>query len=114
LASEIRKMAEVFKILGDETRLKILKLLVSNTVDSLCVTDLAKMLGITQQATSQHIKLMKMAGFLEPDKKGNYVYYKINMNKFMKVKKEIDNLFEMAFVKCRDCQNIGNCTECIR
>lgn len=107
-------MVEIFKVLGDETRLKIIKLLASNTVDSLCVTDLAKKTGISQQAASQHIKLMRMTGFLEPNKIGYHVYYKINMNNLLKMKQDIDSLFEMAFVKCTDCENYPDCTECIR
>lgn len=109
-----KKTVEIFKVLGDETRLKIIKLLASNTVESLCVTDLAKMIGISQQAASQHIKLMKMAGFLEPNKKGYHVYYTINMSNLIKMKKNIDELFEMAFVKCTDCEKFPNCNECIK
>lgn len=108
-----KEMVEIFKVLGDGTRLKIIKLLASNTVDSLCVTDLAKRAGVSQQAASQHIKLMKMTGFLEPNKKGNRVYYKINMGNLMKMKKDIDTLFKMAFVKCEDCEHYPDCTDCI-
>ena len=107
------RMAELFKVLGDETRLKIIKLLASNTVDSLCVTDLAKQNGISQQAASQHI-MMKMAGILEPNKVGQHVYYKINLSNFRTMKQDMDQLFEMAFVQCRDCEHYPNCTDCVK
>ena len=108
------KIVDVIKALGDSSRLKIIKLLASNTVDSICVSDLAKRIGITQQATSQHIKILKMVGILEPNKKGFYVFYKINLNNFRKIKEDLDHLFEMAFVKCIDCPDEGNCTDCDR
>lgn len=106
------KIIDVFKVLGDDTRLKIIKLLASNTVDSLSVTDLSKLVGISQQAASQHMKLMKMVGILEPNKKGYHVYYKINIQNLIKIKKDIDKLFNMAFVKCSNCEFYPNCTEC--
>ncbi|MGD9156594.1 MAG: metalloregulator ArsR/SmtB family transcription factor [Bacillota bacterium] len=111
MATLTKKMEEIFKVLGDETRLKIIKLLASNTLDSLCVTDLANKIGISQQAASQHIKLMKMTGFLEPKKKGLHVYYKINIDNLINFKKDIDTLFDMAFMKCEDCKNCLNCDE---
>ena len=108
------KIVDVIKALGDSTRLKIIKLLASNTVDSICVSDLADRIGITQQATSQHIKILKMVGILEPNKKGLYVYYKINLSNFRKIKEDLDHLFEMAFMKCIDCPDQDNCDDCMR
>ena len=108
------KIVDVIKALGDSTRLRIIKLLASNTVDSICVSDLAKRIGITQQATSQHIKILKMVGILEPNKKGLYVYYNINLSNFRKIKDDLDHLFEMAFVKCIDCPDEENCEDCTR
>ena len=108
------RIVDVIKALGDSTRLKIIRLLASSTVDSICVSDLAKRIGITQQATSQHIKILKMVGILEPNKQGFYVYYKINLSNFRKIKADLDQLFEMAFVKCEDCLEKDNCEDCIK
>jgi ArsR family transcriptional regulator len=108
-----RKAVERLKIFGDETRLKIIKLLASNTVDSLCVNDLANYVGISQQAASQHLKLMKMAGFLYSTRQGNHIYYRLDVKTFRKMKEDFNNLFDMAFKKCEDCDKYPECKDCI-
>lgn len=94
------KMAEVFKALGDPTRLRIIRMLASNMVDTLCVADLAGQLGITQPAASQHIKVLKNIGILEPNKKGFRVYYTVDRDMMLAYKQNIDELFELAFQRC--------------
>ena len=99
---KVKLMAEVFKALGDSNRLRIIKMLASNMENSLCVVDLAKRLGITQPAASQHIKVLKNIGILEPNREGYHVYYYINKKILKKYKVEIDELFKIAFEKCSD------------
>jgi len=78
----------------------IIKLLASNMQDTLCVTDVAVKLGITQPAASQHIKVLKNIGLLEENRKGYKVYYSINHTVFLELKNEVDGLFLKAFEKC--------------
>ena len=94
------KMSEVFKALGDPKRLRIIRMLASNMENNLCVVDLAKKLGVTQPAASQHIKVLKNVGILEPNRDGFHVYYNINTDVLNDYKKNIDELFKMAFMKC--------------
>jgi len=93
-------MAEVFKALGDPTRLSIIRMLASEMEKDLCVVDLAKKLGITQPAASQHIKILKSVGILEPKRNGNRVHYNLNADVLTIYKEKIDGLFELAFKKC--------------
>ena len=90
----VRNMAEVFKALGDPTRLRIIRMLAWEMEDSLCVADLAGKLGITQPAASQHIKVLKNIGVLEPNRKGFRVYYNINTDVLVDYKEFIDELFK--------------------
>ena len=103
------KMAEVFKALGDVNRMKIIKILASNPDESLCVTDIAAFVKITQPATSQHIKVLKNVGILVSKRIGNKTYYKINAEQLHELKDIIDHMFKMAFVKC---QFDGDCDKC--
>lgn len=81
-------------------------MLASEMEDSLCVADLADKLGITQPAASQHIKVLKNIGILEPNRKGFRVYYNINTDVLVDYKESIDELFKLAFEKCA---NYGSC-----
>jgi ArsR family transcriptional regulator len=101
------KMAEVFKALGDPTRLRIIRMLASNMLNDLCVADLAERLGITQPAASQHIRVLKNLGILEPNRKGFRVFYTINTEILTTYKEQIDALFELAFQKCEKFPNCG-------
>ena len=100
MINQVRKMADVFKTLGDPTRLRIIRMLASNPEDTLCVADLAARLGGTQPAASQHIKVLKNIGILEANKVGFRVYYRINTNVMLAYKAELDELFEIAFAHC--------------
>ena len=94
-------MSEVFKALGNPTRLRIIRMLASEMEKDLCVVDLAKKLGVTQPAASQHIKVLKNVGILEPKRNGNRVHYNLNPDVLVDYKNKIDGLFELAFKKCQ-------------
>ena len=96
----IKTMSEVFKALGDPTRLRIIRMLASNMERSLCVIALAQRLGISQPAVSQHLKVLKNIGILEPNRQGFHVHYTINKEILAEYKEKIDELFKMAFEKC--------------
>jgi ArsR family transcriptional regulator len=93
-------MSEVFKALGDPTRLRMIRMLASKMGGNLCVINLAKRLGITQPAVSQHIKVLKSIGILKPNRKGFRVHYSIDADVLNAYKKDIDELFKMAFERC--------------
>lgn len=111
-----RHMAEVFKALGDTNRMRIIKILASNPDESVCVVEMAEMLDISQPATSQHIKVLRNVGILEPKRVGNRTYYSISAEKLRKYKEAIDHMFKMAFVRCNmdgDCEHCPFMKECL-
>lgn len=67
-------LVQIFKALGDETRLKILIILSKRTI---CAKGIAKHLGVSEAAVSQHLKVLKDAGIIVGEKTGYYVYYNI-------------------------------------
>jgi DNA-binding transcriptional ArsR family regulator len=69
------KMARMFKVLSVETRLRMIGLLQGR---SLCVNALARMLGITPAAVSQHLRVLRDAGLVAADRQGNFMHYRIN------------------------------------
>jgi ArsR family transcriptional regulator, arsenate/arsenite/antimonite-responsive transcriptional repressor len=76
-ASEI---SEFYKALGDETRIKLLRILASH--ETLCVGMLARKLGITQSAVSQHLKVLKNRGIVEGKRMGFHIHYRIHVDVF--------------------------------
>ena len=73
---EIKDQAALFAVLGDPTRLKLLRLLQRQRVpDALCVNALAAVLGVSQSAVSQHLRALKKVGLVNGQRRGNRVHY---------------------------------------
>ena len=68
--------SEVFKVLGVETRIKIVELL--KTRGPLGVNALAEALGISPAAVSQHLKVLRHAGLVTSQRKGYWIPYSLN------------------------------------
>jgi DNA-binding transcriptional ArsR family regulator len=68
--------AEMFKILGVENRIRIIELLKNK--GPLGVNELSETLEITPSAVSQHLKILRHAGFVRNERKGYWVPYKVN------------------------------------
>jgi DNA-binding transcriptional ArsR family regulator len=69
----------VFGVLADPTRLRLVKLLChQRQPDALCVTALAGLLGITQSAISQHLRILKSIGLVKGERRGYHIHYFVN------------------------------------
>ena len=77
--------SEMFKVLGVETRVKIIDLLKSQ--GPLGAKKIAEMVGVTTAAASQHLKILKQAGFVRSERNGYWIPYSID---------------EKALENCRD------------
>jgi ArsR family transcriptional regulator len=100
MKDEVKKMAKVFKALGEPTRLKIIKILASEG-GYFCVGAMAKRLGISQPAVSQHLKVLKESGILDSKRMGFHVHYFVDSSTLKDYKKRIDELIESAFKKSK-------------
>ncbi len=69
------EIVQLFKALGDETRIRMLNLLRNG---ELCVCDIEEVLGIQQSNASRHLNKLKGAGLIVSDKKSQWVYYRMN------------------------------------
>ena len=67
-------LAELFKIFGDSTRVKILYALFEA---ELCVCDIAQLLGLTQSAVSHQLRVLKGARLVKPRRDGKTVFYSL-------------------------------------
>jgi SAM-dependent methyltransferase len=71
---EAAKAASLFRLLGDEVRLRILRLL---HAERLNVTELTSILGIAQSGVSRHLGLMKDAGLVEERRDAGFTFFKL-------------------------------------
>ena len=67
---------ELFKILGVSTRLKILQMLKSE--GPIPVKTIAKRIGVTEAAVSQHLKALRHAGLVKSERKGYWIPYHVD------------------------------------
>ena len=65
-------LAELFKVFGDSTRIKILSALSGG---ELCVCDISTILGMTSSAVSHQLKILKNAGLVSFRREGKTVFY---------------------------------------
>ena len=79
MSKSVIDAAEIFKALGDATRLKIIKLIAA-TGNNLCVGIIARMLNVSQPAVSQHLKILRNAGLVEANRQGFHVHYRVRNN----------------------------------
>ena len=68
-------LADLFKVLGDSTRIKILCVLFEA---EMCVCDIAALLGMNQSAISHQLRVLKQARLVKYKKQGKVVYYSLD------------------------------------
>ena len=67
-------LAELFKVFGDSTRIRILYVLFEAEV---CVCDLAEILHMTQSAISHQLKILKQSRLVKSRREGKSVFYSL-------------------------------------
>lgn len=70
-------LAELFKIFGDSTRIKILYVLFEA---EMCVCDIAQLLGMTQSAISHQLRALKQSKLVKYRREGKTVFYSLADN----------------------------------
>ncbi|MDC7218959.1 MAG: metalloregulator ArsR/SmtB family transcription factor [Spirochaetales bacterium] len=74
--STLSNKSDFFKALGDETRLKILRIIGIGD-NRLCVGAIARQLAVSQPAVSQHLKILKNAGLVRAEREGYHIHYSV-------------------------------------
>ena len=73
--NRIIDLAELFKVFGDSTRIKIICALFQS---KLCVCDIAAIIGSTVSAVSHQLRILKQAKLVKYNKVGKVVYYSLD------------------------------------
>ncbi len=81
-------LAELFKVFGDSTRIKILWAL---DEAEMCVCDIAVLLNMTQSAISHQLRVLKQANLVKNRKEGKVVYYSLD-------DEHVKNIFDQGLI----------------
>jgi len=86
-----RRMRRILDVLCDATRLKIVRALRDN---QLAASDLARILGRSRSATSQHLRVLREAEVVQPSRNGNVVRYRLATDLNAEILGEIGAAFD--------------------
>jgi len=81
------------KALAHETRWRMVELLLGH---SLCVGALARTLGVTEAAASQHLQILRKAGLVRGEKRGYWTHYLVQTQELERLGSELARLPERA------------------
>ncbi len=81
---ELFDLAELFKVFGDSTRIKILYALMDT---ELCVCDIAELICMSQSAVSHQLRVLKQASLVKYKKSGKTVLYSLSDNHIHEITK---------------------------
>jgi ArsR family transcriptional regulator len=72
---DIQKVSQILKLLGDKTRLTMMKMLETNDC---CVCEFTAIFKTSQPAISQHLRKLRDAGLVKENRKGQWIFYSTN------------------------------------
>lgn len=75
--AEAERLAAMFRVLGEPSRLQLLSLIASQPTGTACVCELIEPLGLSQPTVSHHLKVLFDAGFLTKERRGTWMYYRV-------------------------------------
>ena len=88
----IADLSDMFKIFGDQTRVKILMALESG---ELCVCDIAAVMNMSQSAISHQLRVLKQSNIVKTRREGKVVYYSISDD-------HVKEIFDIAMVHVKE------------
>lgn len=88
----IADLSDMFKIFGDQTRVKILMALESG---ELCVCDIAAVMDMSQSAISHQLRVLKQSNIVKTRRQGKVVYYSISDD-------HVKEIFDIAIVHVQE------------
>lgn len=89
---EIYDLSELFKVLGDQTRTKILTVL---EIHELCVNDIASALNMTKSAVSHQLRILRQSRLIKARRDGKEIIYSLDDN-------HVSQLFECALIHIKE------------
>ncbi len=97
--NQVRDLVRFFKALGDETRLDLVALLARQEPGrAMCVGRLARELGVTDSAISQHLRVLKDLGLVRSERRGYRLHYFLDTDRLAAYQELIHETLGESFV----------------
>ena len=107
---ELDKAANLLKILGDKTRLTMMKLMDDHAC---CVCEFVEIFQMSQPGISQHLRKLKDLGLVEEERKGQWIFYSVNKdNEYYSFIKDILDQLPNQNYKIRELEEKGTRISC--
>ncbi|UWG97779.1 metalloregulator ArsR/SmtB family transcription factor [Dehalobacter sp. DCM] len=103
------------RALSEPQRIKIMKIICSAEENTVCVTDIARLLGISQPAVTKHLKILNDVSLIKRKRIGSNVFYTANIESIKDYKEVLEYSFIQGFKPCRfgyDCDNCPHKETC--
>lgn len=75
--SAATELAAAFKALSDPVRLRLLSVIASHVGQEACVCEISDGFDVSQPTISHHLKVLREAGLLSSERRGSWVYYRV-------------------------------------
>ncbi len=83
------RLAQVFKALGDPTRVRLVSLIAAADGAEACICDLTDPVGLSQPTVSHHMKLLVEAGLVTREQRGRWAYYRLVADTFQALQRAV-------------------------
>lgn len=84
---EAEQLATLLKAIADPTRLQLIGYINASNNSEACVCNLTEPLGLSQPTVSHHLKVLTEAGLFEREKRGTWVWYTTNQDRWQQLAK---------------------------
>lgn len=107
---EVENATVILKLLGDKTRLTMMKLIENKTC---CVCEFVEIFQVSQPSISQHLRKLRDMGLVKEERKGQWIFYSVNKNNeyYSFIKPILDQLPSQDF-KLKELEEKGTRISC--
>jgi ArsR family transcriptional regulator len=87
---EAEQLAALLKAIADPTRIQLISYINASNNAEACVCNLTEPLALTQPTVSHHLKVLTDAGLIEREKRGTWVWYTVNQDRWQQISKLLE------------------------
>lgn len=87
---EAEQLAALLKAIADPTRIQLISYINASSNAEACVCNLTEPLALTQPTVSHHLKVLTDAGLIEREKRGTWVWFSVNQDRWQQISKLLE------------------------